>query len=150
MASLPIRTRLIIMTTEDAMNTYRKITMTLLAAALIGGGIAGPVRAEVARADVVGEVDIQGSIDQRIDAEAADRQAIQNLLQRADVRRIAGTAGIDLKRVNAAAGLLSGAELAAVATRANEINSQSGGTERVTLAVTTIIIILLLIIILAG
>ena len=132
------------------MNRNRSMTAVLLAAALISTGIAGVARAGEARPDVVAEADLQRAIEQRVETETADRQAIQDLLSRPDVRRIAGTAGIDLARVSAATGLLSGAELASVAASANEVNTQTGGAERVTLAVTTIIIILLVIIILAG
>jgi hypothetical protein len=111
------------------MKTNRMKFVALFAAALMSLGVAGPALAAAPRADVVGEAD---------------------LLRRPDVRRIAGAAGIDIARVSAAAGLLSGAELAAVAQSANEVNTQAGGAETVTLAVTTIIIILLLIIILAN
>jgi len=124
--------------------------VALFAAALLSFGVTGPALAAAPRADVVGVDDIQSKIDQRIDREAADHQAIADLLRRPDVRRIAGAAGIDIARVTTAAGLLSGAELAAVAQSANEVNTQAGGAEKVTLAVTTIIIILLLIIILAD
>jgi hypothetical protein len=135
---------------EHAMKTNRGTSMTLLIAALFSVALAVPARAAAPRADVVGEADLQAQIEQRVDREAADRQAIADLLRRPDVRRIAGVAGIDLQRVTAAAGLLSGTDLATVAASANEINTQAGGAEKVTLAVTTIIIILLLIIILAD
>jgi hypothetical protein len=132
------------------MTHYRRITMALFAIALVTVGIAGPARAEAPRADVVREADIQSRIDQKVGGEAADRQAIQDLLKRADVKKIAGNAGIDIGRASASVGLLSGAELRDIAAQANELNGTTGGVEHVTLAVTTIIIILLLIIILAN
>lgn len=132
------------------MKTNRRVSTTLLIAALFSVAIAVPASAAAPRADVVGEADIQAQIEQRVDREAADRQVITDLLRRPDVRKIAGVAGIDIQRVTAAAGLLSSTDLAAVAASANEINTQAGGAEKVTVAVTTIIIILLLIIILAD
>jgi len=132
------------------MITFRKMTLALLAAALICVGIAGTGRAGEQRADVIGEVDIQAQIDRQVNNETADRQAIQELLRRPEVRRIAGSVGLDIERATAAAAVLSGPELKDVAARAHEINAGIGGRETVTIAVTTLIIIALLIIILAG
>ena len=135
------------------MTTYRKITLALLAASLLTVGTAGTGWAGEPRPDVIADADIQAKIDQRVDSESADRQAIQDLLLRPEVRRIAGTAGLDIQRVSAAAGVLSGADLKDVAARVHAVTAESGtvgGVERVTLTVTTIIIILLLIIILAN
>jgi len=132
------------------MNQYRKAAMALLAIALVSIGIVSPAMAEKPRADVVSVTDIQARIDQKVGTEAADRQAIQDLLARPDVKKIAGTAGLDVERASAAVGLLSGAELKDIAAQANEVNGIQGGADHVTLAVTTIIIILLLIIILAN
>jgi hypothetical protein len=132
------------------MNTFTKKTLALLSAALMCAGVAGPAMAGTTRADVVREADIQAQIDQKIDAQAGDRQVIQDLLRRPDVRRIAANAGIDITRANAAVGTLSGPELRTIAARAEVISADTGGVETVTLTVTTIIIILLLIIILAD
>lgn len=132
------------------MKTYPRWTLALLASALISFGIAGTGRADTPRSDVVGTVDIQAQIDRRVDTEKSDRQAIQQLLQRPDVRKIAGAAGLSIERASAAAGVLSGPELKKIASSAREIDGTVGGRETVTIAVTTLIIILLLIIILAN
>lgn len=132
------------------MNRFARLTSVLLAVVLISGPVAGPAIAAEKRADVVGEADIQAQLDQQTDRQAADRLTVQSLLSRSDVRKIAGTVGIDIKRVEAAAGMLSPSEMEQVAARANEATVVTGGVERVTLTVTTIIIILLLIIILAD
>lgn len=132
------------------MKTNRIWTLALLASALISFGIAGTVRADEPRSDVIGDVEIQAQIDRSVDTEGSDRQAIQQLLQRPEVRKIAGAAGLNIERANAAAGVLSGPELKDIASRAREINGVVGGRETVTIAVTTLIIILLLIIILAN
>jgi len=132
------------------MRTYTRIILVLIAAACMSVGMAGTGWAGEPRSDVVGEVDIQTQIDRRIDSESADRQAIQDLLRRPDVRRIAGAAGLDIERASAAAAVLSGPELQEIAARAQAINSGVGGVEKVTLSITAIVIILLLIIILAS
>ena len=135
---------------EDSMTTYRQMTLALVAASLISVGLVSAVWAGEPRSKVITEADIQARIDRRVDNEAQDRQAIQDLLRRPDVRRIAGSAGLDIKRASAAAGVLSGPELKEIAARAREIDAGAGGSEKVTISVTTIIIILLLIIILAD
>ncbi len=100
---------------------------------------------------VVGDNEIQACIDQRIDQADADRQEIQLLLQRADVRRIAGSAGLDLERASAAAAVLSGPSLAMLAAQAREINTDvAGGEGRVVITTTGIIIILLILILLLN
>jgi len=132
------------------MTRFPKWTVALLAATMIGGGIASTSWAGQQRSDVIGQADIQAQIDKRIDNEAADRQAIQDLLQRPDVRRIAGAAGLDIERASAAAGLLTGQNLKDIAARANEATAGVGGSQTVTLSVTAIVIIVLLIIILAN
>lgn len=132
------------------MTRFRKLTLTLLAAALIGGGLGGAAWAGEARTDVVGGADIQAQIDKRVDREAADRQVIQDLLRRPDVRRIAGAAGLDIERATAAASVLSGAELEEIAARAQEINAGVGGAKSVTLSITAIVIIILIIILIAN
>ena len=131
------------------MKTHRWI-VAVLGTALICVGFTGSALAGGQRSDVVKEVDIQARIDQRMDNEARDRQAIQDLLRRPEVRRIAGTTGLDLARASAAAGVLSGPDLKEISARAREIDGTIGGTETVTISVTAIIIILLLIIILAD
>jgi hypothetical protein len=131
------------------MKTHRTITVALLAAALLSFGMVGNGQAGDTRADVVGEADIQAQLDRRVDNEASDRQAVQDLLRRPEVRKIAGAAGLDIERASAAAGVLSGAELKDVAARAHQINDVVGGRQTVTIAVTTLIIIVLIIIILS-
>jgi hypothetical protein len=132
------------------MTRYRRVTLSLLAAAFISIGIAGTGWAGEPRSDVVGQVDIQAQIDRKIDNESADRQAIRDLLRRPEVRRIAGAAGLDIERATAAAGVLSGPELKDIAARAHELNAGIGGTQTVTLSVTAIVIIVLLIILIAN
>lgn len=98
---------------------------------------------------VVGEADIQARIDQQVDQADADRQAIQILLQREDVRSIAGSVGLDPERASAAAATLTGSELETLAAQARAITTDlAGGEGRVVMTTTTLIIILLILILL--
>lgn len=132
------------------MTMHRRVALGLVAASLITVATAGMAWAGEARTDVVGQADIQAKMEQRVNSESADRQAIQELLLRPEVRRIAGTAGLDIQRVSAAAATLSGDDLKDVAARVRAVTASDGtigGDKRVTLTVTTIVIILLIIII---
>jgi hypothetical protein len=73
------------------------------------------------------------------------------MLERAEVRQIAGAAGLDLERASTAAAVLSGPELEKLAAQAREVNANlTGGSETVVISATALIIILLIIIILAD
>lgn len=132
------------------MTRYGRVVLTLVAAALVSVGFAGSGWAGEPKAGVVDDTQIQAQIDRKIGDEAADRQAVRDLLQRPEVRKIAGAAGLDIDRANTAVDVLSGPELERVASSVHEINAGTGGVETVTLSITAIVIILLLIIILAD
>lgn len=131
------------------MTRYKRLALAVLALTLMAVGAAGTSLAGELQRHVVGENEIQARIDQQIGQANADRQAIQTMLQREDVRRIAGSAGLDLERAGAAAGILSGASLETLAAQAREVNaSLVGGDSTVVISATTLIIILLILILL--
>lgn len=132
------------------MTRYGKSILALIAAALISAGFAGSGWAGEPRASVVDDTQIQAQIDRKVGNEAADRQTVRDMLQRPEVRKIAGAAGLDIERATTAVDVLSGPELERVAGSVHELNAGTGGSETVTLSITAIIIILLLIIILAN
>jgi hypothetical protein len=100
---------------------------------------------------VTGVNEIQDRIDQQVDTAAADRQAIETMLQRDDVRRIAGSAGLDIERASAAVQVLSGSSLESLAAQARAVNADLvGGADTIVISATTLIIILLVIIIVAN
>lgn len=133
------------------MTTHKKYALIILIGAASALGTAGyGLSAEVQR-HVVGTGEIQAAIEQQIDQADADRQAIQTMLQSAEVRRLAGAAGLDLAQASDAAAVLSGAELATVAAQAREVNAALvGGDSNVVLSTTAIIIILLILILLLN
>ena len=131
------------------MTVYQRFALAVLAVALIAVGVAGAGLAGEPQRHVVGDNEIQARIDQQIDQAAADRQAIQIMLQRADVRQIAGAAGLDLERASAAAAVLSGPSLEKLAAQAREVNAGLvGGDGTIVLSVTAILVILLIVILL--
>ncbi|MDO9693907.1 MAG: hypothetical protein Q7W56_04200 [Candidatus Latescibacteria bacterium] len=118
---------------------------------IFAGGAAGAGPTVEPQRHVVGADEILVRIDQQIDQEAADRQAIQAMLQREDVRRIAGSAGLDLGRASAAASVLSGEALATLAAQARGVDAGlAGGESNVVISTTAIIIILLILILLVN
>jgi hypothetical protein len=133
------------------MTTHKRFTLTVFAMIVIAVGAAGVSLAGEPQRHVVGENDIQARIDQQIGQADADRQAIQTMLLRADVRQLAGSAGLDLERASAAAAILSGPSLATLAAQAREVNAGlAGGDSTIVISATALIIILLILILLAD
>jgi hypothetical protein len=130
------------------MTVYQRFALAVLAVAVIAVAAAGASVAGEPQRHVVGDNEIQARMDQQIGQAAADRQAIQIMLQRADVRQIAGAAGLDLERASAAAAVLSGPSLEKLAAQAREVNAGLVGGDTIVLSVTAVIIILLIIILL--
>jgi hypothetical protein len=113
-------------------------------ALLVGAFALSPLHAQQSIVD-------DAALDQEVAARAAEtieqRGAIEQLLEREQVREIAARAGIDLSDVHAAAATLDGEELAEVAAQAEQVDdSLSGDQQSITLRTTTIIIALLVLI----
>ncbi len=128
--------------------------LVLAAAALLSSAVGSQASeprndAPVETRSVVDAGAIQARIDQQFDRESADRAAVQQLLQRAEVREIAGAAGIDLARANAAAAVLSGSELADLAAQVVQLDESVGG-QNIVISATAVIIILLILILLTS
>ena len=71
---------------------------------------------------------------------------ILSLLQRQDVRDIAGKAGLSIDQARAGISLLQGTDLAQAAEQARVVQDSLAGGGNVTVSTTTIIIVLLLLI----
>ena len=92
---------------------------------------------------------LDAALQQHTNTSAADREVIQRLLEREEVRAIAGKAGLDLRRAQGAAATLEGADLAEVAAQARQAEQAlAGGQSRITISTTLIIVGLLLLILL--
>jgi hypothetical protein len=78
-----------------------------------------------------------------------DRDTVRLFLQRADVRAMAGTFGVDIRRAESAVAAMDASELAHVAAQAREADQAlAGGQGSVTISTTAIIIGLLVLILL--
>ncbi len=138
---------------------YRRLALAVLTIAALGV-VFFPLAARATGSDlttqaqrtVISDQEIQAAIDGKIDQATADRQAIQLMLQRQDVRRVAGAAGLDLKRASAAAAVLSGSSLERLAAQARTVNESGivGGDEKIVITTTGLIIILLILILLLN
>ena len=133
------------------MTLHKRLALAALAVAVIAVGATGASPADEPQRHVVGVSEIQSRIDQQISQADADRQAIQTLLQREEVRQIAGAAGLDLERASAAAAVLSGSSLEQLAAQARDVNaSLIGGDSKIVISATLVIIILLILILIAD
>jgi hypothetical protein len=90
-------------------------------------------------------------IDQALAARAAqaatDRTAIRRVLDRSEVKEVAGRMGVDITRIQSSVSLLDAAELAQVADQARAVEEVLAGGATVVITTTTIIIALLVVII---
>jgi hypothetical protein len=87
-------------------------------------------------------------MSERTDGEAALRESVQKLLERAEVLRAAADAGVDLARVRAYAALLSGEDLRVVADQAQRLDQALAGGTAMVISSTAAVIFLLVIILL--
>lgn len=88
---------------------------------------------------------VQGVVATR----AADREAVQRLLERPEVQAVAGDLGLDLRRAHSAASTLDGQQLSDIAAQASRVDQAlAGGQSSVTISTTMIIIGLLVLILL--
>jgi hypothetical protein len=101
-----------------------------------------------AQQSVVSKSALEQAVQERVQQEQADRQAIASLLRRAEVRQIAANAGLAIEKAEAAVSTLEGDDLKELAKQARQAeNELAGGATTIVLTATTIIIILLIIII---
>jgi hypothetical protein len=100
---------------------------------------------------VTGQAVLEAMVAEEVGTDDQNRQAIRELLQREDVREVARGAGLDIARAEAAVGVLDGAELAALAAQAQQVNQElAGGASVVVISTTTIIIVLLIVLLIVA
>ena len=104
-----------------------------------------------AQSNVIGKSALDKAVQERVATDQADRDAIQSLLRRAEVREVAGKAGLSLDKASAAVATLEGSELAQLASQARHVNNDlAGGASTVVISTTTIIIVLLLVLLIVA
>lgn len=102
-----------------------------------------------AQEHVTSDADLRSAVAERTDREAADRAVLERLLDREEVREIAGDADLDLERAKDAVAQLDGEELGRLASMARDAeDALAGGQTTITITSTAIIIALLVIILL--
>lgn len=95
---------------------------------------------------VISKSALDQAVQQRVSREQANREAILSLLQRQDVRDIAGKAGLSIDQARAGISMLQGKDLEQAAEQARLAQDSLAGGGNVTVSTTTIIIVLLLLI----
>jgi hypothetical protein len=92
---------------------------------------------------------ISEALQERVTETDAQRERVRQLLQRPEVRELAGRLGLDLRTAESAVGTLEGQQLTDAAAQAARIdNALAGGQSRITISTTFLIIALLLLIVL--
>jgi hypothetical protein len=98
-------------------------------------------------AHVAPQAALDAAVRQHVASADDDRAAILRVLERSEVKSIAGKAGIDLRTVTGAVATLDSTELAAVAAQAQQVDrALAGGASTIVISTTTIIIALLILI----
>ena len=104
-----------------------------------------------AQSSVIGKSALDKAVQERVAADQADRAAIQSLLQRTEVREIAGKAGLSLDKAVAAVSTLQGDDLRQLADQARHADNQlAGGASTVVISTTTILIVLLIVLLIVA
>ena len=90
---------------------------------------------------------LDAALQQHVNTSTTDRDTVLRLLERDDVKKIAGEAGLDLRGAASAVATLNGEELATLAAQAPQVERDlAGGQSTITISTTLIIIALLIII----
>ena len=104
-----------------------------------------------AQSSVIGKSALDKAVQERVASDQADRAAIQSLLQRSEVREIAGKAGLSLDTAVAAVSTLQGDDLRQLADQARHADNQlAGGASTVVISTTTILIVLLIVLLVVA
>lgn len=89
---------------------------------------------------------IDDALRERVADEDAQRERVLHVLEKAEVQRVARTMAFDLASAEDAVATLDGAELAELASLAEDVESELAGGNTITISTTTIIIALLVLI----
>jgi len=123
-------------------------TPTTVLAILLTLAAAAP-RLHAQSTHVASQAALDAAIQQHLDDTTAQRAAVLRVLDRDEVKTVAGRVGIDLTTAATAVSSLSGDDLKAAASQAQQVEQAlAGGASTVVISTTTIIIALLVIILL--
>jgi hypothetical protein len=122
------------------MRTFASIVAVLVTVLALGS----PLNAQSSHAAPQSAID--AALQQHAASDAADRETVLRLLERAEVQAIAGDIGLDLRRAKDAIGTLDASELAGLASQARQAQEGLAGGQSITISTTLIIIALLVLI----
>ena len=123
-------------------------TPTTVLAILLTLAAAAP-RLHAQSPHVASQAALDAAIQQHLDDTTAQRAAVLRVLDRDEVKALAGRVGIDLTTAATAVSSLSGDDLKTAASQAQQVEQAlAGGASTVVISTTTIIIALLVIILL--
>ena len=120
--------------------------MFVMSLAMLFTLVAAVPRAEAQDTHTASPAALDAALQQHVSTSAADRDTVLRLLERDEVKKIAGEAGLDLRRAASAVATLTGEELAGLAVQAAQVERDLAGGQSVTISATLIIIALLIII----
>ncbi len=126
------------------MHMFRRILGTTLAVMLCAPA------AWAQQIHVVNKAALDQAVQQRVNQDQADRDAIRSFLQNPQVKSVAAKAGLSVEKAEAAVSTLQGDELRQAAGQARAVNQDLAGGATVVITTTTIIIILLIIILIVA
>ena len=125
------------------MQIFRRILGTALAVLMCAPA------AWAQQTHVIDKSALAQAVQQRVNQDQADREAIRSFLHNPQVQSVAGKAGLSVERAEAAVSALHGEQLRETAGQARAVSQDLAGGATVTITTTTIIIILLIVILIA-
>jgi hypothetical protein len=121
--------------------------MSVVSLAILFTLLAAVPRAEAQAAHAAPQSALDAALQQHVSTSTADRAMVLRLLERDEVKKVAGEAGFDLRRAAGAVATLEGQDLANAAAQARQVErALAGGQSSITISTTMIIIALLVII----
>jgi hypothetical protein len=129
------------------MRLFVLVLVTLLSIGTANRALAADGQAPAAHAAPQAALD--AALQQQATTTAAERDAVLRVLDHAQVKEVAGRAGIDLRQARSAVAAMTGEQLAQVSAQAGAVDQVlAGGASTVVISTTTIIIALLVVILL--
>jgi hypothetical protein len=121
--------------------------MFVMSLAMLFTLVATVSRADAQEIHTASQAALDAALQQHVSTSSADRDTVLEFLEREDVKKVAGKAGLDVRRAASAVATLNGEELASLALQARQVEqSLAGGQSSITISTTLIIIALLIII----
>ena len=121
--------------------------MSVMALAMLLTFVAAVPPASAQEIHTASQAELDAALQQHASTSNADRDTVLRLLERDEVKKVAGEAGFDPRRAASALATLDGPELATLAVQARQVEQGlAGGQSTITISTTVIIIALLIII----